>query len=610
LSANTNYFAYSFTGQSVPDRLKIIYSGGTTPSQVILEDINIGQQVPTTNWSWSQPRQYNGTNFKKVLCLTGLTRIPGDSLSIQIIPNNGATEWALNLRCLSSFNCDTCQAQYLNSSTPYKIIASAITAITATCFTLIGVKVSGCTNNTQFSDFNQYWSAGATGGVTGFNGFLYVNAISNDISGGGIIPASGASSNNYMTANGTNQKLSYVSNDCSATNFGFPGPTGFSIGPNTPSGTISFSKFLSGTSPSVGVIQMEFDSTYWLNYYYSSYLSRISLSSEYGISGCTATATTSDYGTFYPKTIFPVASPTFGPFSGGTWTGGTTSPFNKTDRRYYRGLRLCVPSATGNSQTFSNTADGSGQGFTGNAGNGLAQCYTIHTSALVTTGITGSNYYMRIVMNTIEDGLTFSPCQPICTSSKTNCINAINGSSTATTNNISFTTTVPAVFGNPFETTSRLFIPIDFTGYTGGFSATCRSITRASAIGNMYWYDSINYTVPQNPSNGQAIPQYSGVTCPNLQRRTFSLDFSSGNTSNRNTSLLLFNYYVQLLDTPGYKDYEIYCIPMTNGIVQGTSTTDNNIGSLYPTISNPNWQLAYRFQNGVATFCNSTYVIC
>jgi hypothetical protein len=622
LSANTNYFAYSFTGQTVPDRLKITYSGGTTPSEVILENMSVGSSNTNQNFSWSAPRVTAGSSIKKVLCLTGLTRIPGDFVTIQIVPNPGNTEWSLNLRCLSSFDCNPCQQQYIQSNTPYRIIASSITAITSTCFTQISLRLSGCSGDQSFNtDIDKYMPG--TVAATPFNRYFVENVT---FGVNGIIPSPASSAFGLQSS----ERVSYNLTDCFIMNFSFPTANSNNCIPNPTPGTIFFSKFVQG-APSVGIIQIEFNNTFWLNHYYSSYLNTMNSISTWGISGCTATGTTTNNGSFFPGWSSSLDQ---GAFSGGTSANNIPSYLDPQDIRYYRSFTLCLPSSTGSSSCFSNTSEicpAGNCGFIGNSPNGLSQCYRIHPSAIVTTGITGSNYFMRIVMSTVSKNIQFTSCQQNCINTSDNFINSVNNSSTGTTNNISFTTTSPSVFSNPFSTSSILNYDYTLTGISNSFSAQCRTVSRYSRNLGLQWYDYMNYTIPQNPSTNAALTNYSATTCPNFRRWQNPINFTQPTSAVAiNSNLALANFYVQLLNEPVngppippantaftqvYRNYEIYCLPIVNGVIAGNTTPPaNDIGAVNPTVTNPNWVLAYRYRfppSGTGQeVCNSTYVIC
>jgi hypothetical protein len=368
-------------------------------------------------------------------------------------------------------------------------------------------------------------------------------------------------------------------------------------------------------SGGVGRIDMTFSNLYYLTHYYTGYTSQMAQSVTWGISACSNTSQSGWYPNVSPT------NPVSGPFSGGPSTGGLESRFNPQDMRYYSCLLLCIPSATGGTCCYCNTAEnlGTTAGFIGNAGSNLAQCYIIHPSATVTTGGTGP-YTMSIVMNTITNGIVFSQCEGIntCNAARDGVVNGVNGSSTGTTNNITFTSTSPAAFSNPWSYRGPLYYQYDLIPPT---NISCRNTFRFTNQAYVQYSDQMNFTVPQNPANNQALTIYSAVTCQNFPRTnqiqispTF---FSSGSTNITNNLLYTHSCYVELLNEfvlgPSseqvYRNYEIYCLPITNGLQSGI-----NAGNLIPTVTNPNWQLAYRYRfppfGTGQEFCNSTYVIC
>ncbi len=553
LSANTNYFAYSFTGQQVPDSFKITYSGANiTPNQVILENIQVGTDVSTTSLNWTNsPRRLKETNFKRVLCLTGLTRPPGggDTLSIQIVPNPGNTIWSLDLKCLESFDCSTCPTDtYRNQS--MKIIKNTIAALVDTngCYTNVVYFVSACTlasvANTQINKYFNSTKLIFLGFFTQNSSYALANGLGNDINKIGSDAA---------------QRLTYNSSSCSNSAF-LPLDSAISCRTSPPAGNITFTKSIVG---GLGQIDLVSSNPEHISYYWSSYLSAInSTSVPWGYSACTAVP--------YPNATGPNLNQ--GPYSGGTFTGTTTSPFQPRDPRYYRNLWLIVPSATGNTACRQNTPEGLGVGFVGNVTGGLFQSYAFHTSSTVTTGTTGPNYYFRIVMNTMTPLNFYETCRIDCNFRSQQVANgngySVNEMSTATTYNIAFTNTAAAMVNNPivrgFFTSETCTISSAYT-----HSKSCRYNNYA------------NITMPTNLTTNQIIPSYSGVVCP----------FIIKNTENASEliSMVHFACTTKLLPT-GPQDYEILC----NNITNWTQSTV---------------ELAYRFTGGTEQFCNPNYVI-
>ena len=161
LDPTTNYFAWKFKGFSVPDSLKITFSGSSYNNPIILEYWTIGGQNITSNIGLlTLPKSGLTSNyFSKVTSLTSLTINPGDYLILEVIPNssNPQTNWDLYFTCLSTFDCSLCLDSYLN--TPYKIKTSTITNISeGSCGERrIKYSLSGCSSNQiQSSDISKY----------------------------------------------------------------------------------------------------------------------------------------------------------------------------------------------------------------------------------------------------------------------------------------------------------------------------------------------------------------------------------------------------------------------------------------------------------------------
>jgi hypothetical protein len=138
LSSSTNYFAYKFTGNQVPDILSIKFisgnpNGTNDPSlysqPIYLENISVGSSnigysslkylnppnsgPPVTNGCIldnTYPKIHNDSNVKRVLTLTNLSRSLNDKLEITVSPSNTNpnTSWALRMQCLDTFGCDDC----------------------------------------------------------------------------------------------------------------------------------------------------------------------------------------------------------------------------------------------------------------------------------------------------------------------------------------------------------------------------------------------------------------------------------------------------------------------------------------------------------------------
>jgi hypothetical protein len=135
LTGATNYFALSFNCISVPDTIKITFSGVNYSNPVVLENmiLNTNGGLSYINPS-TIPRQIYLVSYPKVLCLTGLTITPNDFLTIDVTPNttNPDTSWNLSLKCFDTI--DTTLGDYeAYKNTSFKLSASTITPIIGTC---------------------------------------------------------------------------------------------------------------------------------------------------------------------------------------------------------------------------------------------------------------------------------------------------------------------------------------------------------------------------------------------------------------------------------------------------------------------------------------------
>jgi len=263
---------------------------------------------------------------------------------------------------------------------------------------------------------------------------------------------------------------------------------------------------------------------------------------------------------------------TSGPFSGGTFTGGTTSLNNPTDIRYFRTLTLYIPTATGSTQCGQNTVEAGGQGFIGNGANGLFQYYTFHTSSTVITGITGSNTFMRIITTRMQQP-NFQECQIDCNLNATSIVNSANLFTTGTSYTgglvTSFTNTAASMTPTPFRIAQwQVF--------------SCNPLSASTTSQSAKFFDYNEYTVPQDTS-GNLVGIYSGSVC-NYPRYGTGL-FINGN---QQSNLTLNKCTTIFTNSPS--SFDIFC----SSIVNWSATTSS---------------LAYRLINGVETFCNSTFVV-
>jgi hypothetical protein len=251
LDLSTDYFAWKFKGESIPDSLKITFYGSAySNNPIILEYWTIGLDNISTNIDLTTFPKSGKTNsyFLKVTSLTSLTRNVGDYLVLEVTPNqfNTQTNWDFYFTCMDSFDCDLCLYDYLN--TPYKIDASSITGITGSCSTIsVYFDVSGCTTNSVVnSNIYEYM----TNNIIGPRTTEFYSVFSDT----GLL-------------NRVTQVMDWGNNGCNLSYYIYNNPPVCSPY-NT--NTISFSK--SNTGPSgQGVINMTFSSLSDFTAYKTSY---------------------------------------------------------------------------------------------------------------------------------------------------------------------------------------------------------------------------------------------------------------------------------------------------------------------------------------------------
>jgi hypothetical protein len=501
LSPNTNYVAWQFNAFSVQDTIKITYYGSyynNTP--IILEYWNVGHNNTSSNFSTNlNPKTVKtfpgstSSGFKKVTCLTGLTRSVNDYLVLEIIPNqfNPSTDFQLSFICLEDYDCSICYGNYLN--TPYKIITNSITANTGNCNTAyIAYKISGCsTSDISNSDFYKYtysfFSSIATYSAPAYpNGeaLLFANYYSSVICNNGSNPIQAV---------------------CSY--------------PNT--NLITFKKDNSGVG-GIGNVLMKFSDINDLEDFYTTYYQRL-------------------------NSIGPVTDP--------------------TQLRYYSYVTLTVPVLSQNPTVA----------FTGQCGDTTSfKQYLFHTSSVVTTGITGSEYFMNLTMPTITKQINFTTCELYCNSSVELNVSLINFDSTGTTNNVSW------INGRG----NRITVPFN-AAQSVGYNAQSKTYDESRG----FWQNSsfLNKTLPMSGSNFTLIPSLSSVTCNLLGKYTPSTPGPDNNNDFYKQDL----YWYRVDLTPPYitLNFKISAIRIINGVASG------------PYIK------IYEMQNGVGTILDPSYFI-
>ena len=185
-------------------------------------------------------------------------------------------------------------------------------------------------------------------------------------------------------------------------------------------------------------------------------------------------------------------------------------------------------------------------------GDGTTPAYIyIHQSSIVSTGMTGSDYYISFTLPTVTKGITFTSCELYCNSNANQMVVNINTSSTGSTANYTGTTNVGSSYQYVFYNVFYLF-----SGSTSQDTFTSGS---QFSLDNTH-----NNTYPASGETPTLIPSLSGVTCPNILNNMY---ISSPIRYNKYTS-----YYTCKLINP------------TNPL-----STDINIFSNYiPMNGNPN----------------------
>jgi hypothetical protein len=244
---------------------------------------------------------------------------------------------------------------------------------------------------------------------------------------------------------------------------------------------------------------------------------------------------------------------------GGGIASGT--PYNSYDMNYYRRFVLRISKATGS------TLCGDAAGYID---------YYLHPSMVVTTGTSGSDYTMRIVMSTIVNNINtaFTNCD-INVYLIQGMVDNINGSSTATTNNFSGTS----------NTGARLVFPIYYyqpltTAYTANLQTT------VSGTYSIYDYSNKTYvyssTTPSSIINSLSAKTCNGVS-PNILG---AINFAS-----------TFVYQPRMFNTGNTNDYQIWASPITNYTYSGYTTQIAQC------------ELAYTFSAGTEQYYNPNYII-
>ena len=242
---------------------------------------------------------------------------------------------------------------------------------------------------------------------------------------------------------------------------------------------------------------------------------------------------------------------------------------NNVDLSYYRNLILRISDASGD------VACGDSTGF---------YDYAFHNpTAVVTTGLTGSVYFLTITMPTITKGLFPSVCEIYCDSGVNSVINTINHSSTGSSNNRTVINNVGSSYQQPFygynRVTQSTNINTGFTQY-GFFDINSNSLN----------------TVPASGSSNTIIPSLSGQVCDYSSRGVFNANGGGIDNGRYTFDKYFFHHKIVLTNPLDVRDFDIYTSPINNFVYSG-----------YP--GTINYELAYSYSAGSVVYSSSTYVI-
>lgn len=202
-------------------------------------------------------------------------------------------------------------------------------------------------------------------------------------------------------------------------------------------------------------------------------------------------------------------------------------PNDNTNPNFYRMFKVWFPNSTGTTPCGDGT---------------IAQLLYIHQSSVVTTGTTGSDYYIQFTMPTITSGITYSDCDIACNTWMNHIIGNTNVYSTAF--NYTGTTTVGSTYLNAIG---------DFVAFTGQTTTVTK---RASSRGDDF-RDTSNYTFPYSGDPLTIIPSLSSETCSNFS--DYLPDLSSPYFAVYQQRLL-WNYEFEIFDPTNLENFRIYSI--------------------------------------------------
>lgn len=155
LTSDTKYVGWTFRGFNQPDRIKIFFEGSSYPMQIGLEDMIIGDFLPSSSFKNTDfPKSAKTDDFvSKIISLEKFTVKNNDKIIFNIFPSDKETSWDLSYTCLVDKFCQPCYFGQNN----YKIPKSSITQTydSVKCELKINYAVTNnCPSDNGFLDYN------------------------------------------------------------------------------------------------------------------------------------------------------------------------------------------------------------------------------------------------------------------------------------------------------------------------------------------------------------------------------------------------------------------------------------------------------------------------
>lgn len=486
LDTTTKYFAWRFTGEAIPDQLKLIFIGSAYSQPIVLEYWQLGGNFSFFPFIFQPndfPKIYDSyTFFNKVTCLTGLTINSGDTIEMQVTPNtsNTSTNWDFYFTCINrDFDCSFCEKY------PRRIILSSIT--------LNNISTCSQSFNFKFENKTDCDAINSNNDLSKYVGIEFYDSTYNIFN-----------------------KQSLVCGQSTTTQ----GPQSVCATPQPY--TIKYEK-------TIGNFKTTTNNIIYINTWYQEYI--------------------------YWKNLY----------------GNTPNINDPTKIEYYRSFIINIPTAQG----LTDCGDGT-----------IPYNFNIHISSVVTTGQTGSDYWINFTMPTMVFNYTVptSSCSRNCTDFLyKRFISTINDYSSNINNNKTIITNRGSRY---------LKMAWGFELITENLQAQSTTYSISSSA-NIFAYN--NETYPASGSPLTLIPSLSAKTCENFNNKFYSSQTYDKSITNTNYMTRLNGYYIIELIDFDTKQYKFY------------ANTTINSGTTYPTPINLEHILTYN--NGVKTVINPAYFV-